>query len=171
MRTLYCIGIMGGLLLATACGDDVGAADAGFDGGLQPRDGAVGRVELGTGQANFEEIPLSGAELEVVAGPQGGWHVFVSCRLYDLTIDDMLLSYRIERDGQVISMPTQYRLSERRLVHDGARWLRVGDLAIFDIGGPDEVVGDVVDVIVVAEPPDGPAVSDMRTGTLVDRDP
>ena len=129
--------------------------------------GSTPRVELGTGRANFVEIPTSGATMEIVAGPQGGWHLEVSARLYGLTVEGLLLSYRTEQSGAMISMPVQYLLSERRLVRDGDRWLRQGDIVVFDITGPEEVVGETVDVFVVAEPPDGPAVTDSRMGVLV----
>jgi hypothetical protein len=125
------------------------------------------RVELGTGRANFVEIPETGATMELIAGPQGGWHLEVSARLYDLTVEDLLLSYRIEQGGEMISMPVMYLLSESRLVRDGDRWLRQGDIAVFDITGPEDVVGEMVDVFVVAEPPDGPAVMDSRLNVLV----
>ncbi len=124
-------------------------------------------MELGTGRANFIEIPTSGASMELVAGPQGGWHLDVSVRLYDITVEGLLLSYRTEQDGTTISMPGEFLLSERRLIRDGDRWLRQGDQLIFDILGPEEVVGETVDVFVVAAPPDGPPVMDARMGVLV----
>jgi len=153
-------------LLLAGCPSDDTSTDASADT-RRDSSGSTGRIELGTGQANFVEIPDSGAELELVAGPQGGWHLVASVRLYDLTIDELLLSYRIEQDGVVISMPLQFSLTERRLVRDGDRWLRQGDNVIFEIPSPDEVVGERVDMIAVAEPPDGPAVSDRKMSILV----
>ncbi len=160
------------LLLGGCPSDDMAGDSGGSDAAadaitLDAGSGSGPRVELGTGQTSFVEIPRSGASMEIVAGPQGGWHFYVSARLYDLTVEGLLLSYRTEQDGMMISMPVQYLLSERRLVRDGAGWLRQGDIVVFDITGPEDVVGELVDVFVVAEPPDGPPVMDSRMGVLV----
>jgi hypothetical protein len=125
-------------------------------------------VELGTGLANFEDI---GPTMEIVFGPQGGWHLYVSCRIYNVTVDGALLTYRTERDGVLISMPNGYRLEPRRLVRARDHYLRVGDLAIFDITMPSDVVGDTVTVTVTIEPPDGDPVTDARTAMVVDEVP
>jgi hypothetical protein len=157
-------------LVVDGCGDDVVADSGASDAGADARsDGTAEgpRVELGTGVANFVEIPVTDPEMELIAGPQGGWHLNVSARLYDLTIPDLLLTYRAEQDGVTVAGPVVFLLSERRLVRDGERWLRQGDQLIFAITGPADVVGERVDVIVLAEPTDGPAVSDRRTGVLV----
>lgn len=161
------------LAIGGACSDDSPTIDAATDSGAADAfrsDGGGGsRVELGTGLANFVDIPTAGAEMEIVAGPQGGWHLEVTARLYELTIDELRLSYRIEREGMTISMPVEYSLTERRLVRDGDRWLRAGDQVRFEISDPIEVVGDTVQVVVTADPVDGDPVSDRRTVTVVDR--
>jgi hypothetical protein len=151
---------------AIGCGgdDDTGGdTDAGPVG-----DGGPPRVELGTGQANFMEI---GDTMEVVLGPQGGWHFFVSCRLYNMTVEGMRLEYKTERDGAIISMPGAFILQERRLIREGDHYLRVGDLAIFDIAMPSDVTGDTVTVTVTADPPDGEPISDSHTVVAVDEIP
>jgi len=142
---------------------DSGAADA-----FRSDGGGVARIELGTGLANFVDIPATGADLELIAGPQGGWHLEATARLYELTVEGLLLSYRIERGGTVISMPVEFALSERRLTRDGDRWLRAGDQVRFEITEPADVVGDVVEIIVTANPTDGEAVTDSRTITVID---
>lgn len=161
------------MAFGTGCPDDTAPADAAADSGAADAfrsDGAAGaRVELGTGLANFVDIPRAGADLELIAGPQGGWHLEATARLYDLNVEGLLLSYRIERAGTVISMPVEFALSERRLTRDGDRWLRAGDQVRFAITEPADVVGDVVELFVTADPTDGDPVTDSRTITVVDR--
>lgn len=154
-------------LLACGTSDPPGDPDAGspLDAGSTT---PMARVELGTGQSNFE---LIGPHMELVAGPQGGWHLFASCRLYEMNVEMLRLSYRTERDGATISMPVEYVLTERRLVREGDHWVRAGDLVIFEISMPADVVGDTVTVTVTADPTDAEPVSDSKTAMVVDEVP
>ncbi len=82
--------------LGTACpGDDVSSTAGGSDtgggdgaGGELPFDrckpGGEPEVIVGEGQGNYLEIE-DGAELQVEAGPQGGYHVWIAARLKNLT--------------------------------------------------------------------------------------
>jgi hypothetical protein len=163
-------------VVLSACGGGADGADAGAGTGTDagPRGDAGGsdtaRVELGTGRTSFVEIPESGAELELIAGPQGGWHIDVTARLYDLAIDGMLLTYEITRDGTVISMPRQFMLREAIVVREGDHWLRAGDFVPFEITQPSDVAGDTVTVRVIAEATDGARAEDERSVTIVDRE-
>lgn len=142
--------------------------ESGTDAGPDAQAGQTARVELGGGTANFEPI---GDTMELVAGPQGGWHFFVTCRLYDLTLEGITLSYAIERDGATISMPLSLVLPESRFTREGDHWLRAGDFVVFDITMPSDVVGDTVTVSVTADPTDGDPVSDSATVMVVDEMP
>ena len=157
--------------MLTACGGgkeggdtDSGAAVADSGPVVEPR------VELGTGRTSFVEIPESGATLELIAGPQGGWHIDVTARLWGLEIDGLILTYEIRRDGEMINLPRQFTLREALVVREGDHWLRAGDFVPFDIGMPSEVVGDTVTVHVIAEHVDGPRAEDSRTVTIVDEE-
>ncbi len=59
------------LVTALACSPAPAPVDAAVD---VPITGAV--VELGTGQLSWEDIPPSGARVELIHGPQGGYHIF-----------------------------------------------------------------------------------------------
>ncbi len=172
-RTIFVFLVAFVAVITSGCSDDAGSSDAAVDSGaadaFRSDGGGVARVELGTGLANFVDIPATGADLELIAGPQGGWHLEATARLYELTVEGLLLSYRIERVGTVISMPVEFALSERRLSRDGDRWLRAGDQVRFEITEPADVVGDVVELIVTANPTDGEPVTDSRTITVIDR--
>ncbi len=161
-KRLFALILLG---VATGCGSD--PVDSGSDAG-PVGDGGPPRVELGTGLANFETI---GPTMEIVFGPQGGWHLYVSCRLYNMTVEGLRLGYRTERDGALISMPGEYILQERRILREGDHYLRTGDLAIFDITMPSDVVGDTVTVTVTADPVDADPVTDSRTVVVVDEEP
>lgn len=138
----------------------------GVDGGPD----SLARVELGTGTTSFVTIPESGAELELVAGPQGGWHIDVTARLYELIIEDLLLTYEIERDGVIISMPRQFMLREALVTPEGDHYLRAGDFVPFEISQPSDVVGDTVVVRAIAEATDGARAEDEHTVTIVDNE-
>lgn len=176
---LCSLGLVAALALTpSACGGE-GGEDGGADGGSTDGGSAIdvdsetlapGRVELGTGTTSFVEIPESGGRLELVAGPQGGWHVDVTARLYDFEIEGLLLSYEIRRDGAVVSMPRQFALREAIVVREGDHWLRAGDFVPFEIAMPSDVVGDTVTVQVLAEPTEGSAASDERTVLIVDEE-
>ena len=60
----------------------------------------VAQLELGTGEYNFESVEELGA-VELVHGPQGGWHVWLSVRAEHLN------PVRVEMDltTQVMGMP------------------------------------------------------------------
>jgi hypothetical protein len=74
----------------------VGCGDEGGDGSAP---GAEQRVVLGTGEAEFE--PLDGEpRLRLVAGAQGGFHVWASFLAYGFSSNqiDLLLETRVEDD-------------------------------------------------------------------------
>jgi hypothetical protein len=68
------------VLLATAMAACGTATPPPNDGGVetdrpQPDGGAV-RVELGTGQLHWEDLSSQGTRVELIHGPQGGYHIF-----------------------------------------------------------------------------------------------
>jgi len=127
------------------------------------------RIELGTGTSAFVAI-AEGARLELIHGPQGGWHVDTTCRLYGLEPDGLVLSYQAIQpsDGSVVSLPVEVVLRRTRVVPEGDHFLRAGDRTIFDIEGPGEVVGATVELVVRATPTTGEPLEDRRVITVVD---
>ena len=123
----------------------------------------VRRLEVGTGTTSF--VPLEGGTVELVHGPQGGWHLDVTLRLWDEAPDGVLLDYEVRRQGEdtPVSTPTQYRVAEERLVRESDHWLRLGDRVVFAISDPSEVLGAVVEVRAVIDP-----VEDRDSATVVD---
>lgn len=126
------------------------------------------RVELGTGTTSFLPISQSGApQIDLVLGPQGGWHIHASVRLYEMDVDRCYLLYELRnRAGEVANYPAEIILSERRLVREGNHWLRSGDFVILDITMPDDVVGETMTLEVSARPQDGEVYRAQREITI-----
>lgn len=152
---------------------------AGCQGAASPDAGPVDaaalapRVALGTGTSRFEPIPDEGAELELVAGPQGGYHVDLTARLWNLDLDRLRIRYEARPVGSEtpISLPLELELSPSRVVREGDHWLRAGDFLQMDVAQPSEVVGMTLDVSVYLRDQSGRMAEDTRRATIVDRAP
>jgi hypothetical protein len=153
------------LVVSLGCGDPEVV-----DAGSRSDDASSGvRVELGSGTSAFETI-ADGAELELVSGPQGGWHVWVTARIFDEQIEGLIISYEAVPVGSTtpITMPTELQLNAMRVVREGDHWLRAGDFTVFDITGPPDVVGMQLVLTVRIRDTDGNMAEDSRTVTIVD---
>jgi len=145
---------------------EVGAPDPGL---ALDSEGVFGDpwIELGTGWSVFETL-TDGDPIELVAGPQGGWHVDVSLRFAGFGPHGILLTYEaVDPTGQTISYVTKALLSQKSVLTDGDGWQRVGDRIVLDIGAPAEVVGTDA-VLHVTATLDGQSWSDERAVTIVD---
>ncbi len=136
--------------LALGCGptptpNDGGVVDGpGLDGGP---DASGPVLELGSGQLAWEPLRPSGNRLELIHGPQGGYHVFGRVRFRGLG-SDVYVSFRVTPagGGPAINDP-----ASRVRLRDTRGLVRLGDdtyetsgaqLVILEaIRGPDEVVG------------------------------
>lgn len=135
-----------GLLLA-CCAPAMRSDDAGSLG-----DGAIdapstASLELGTGLEAFEPIPDEGAELELVHGPQGGWHVHLSLRARGFVPTGLIYEITRLSDGALVCM-LALGVREGTFVERDGALERVGDFAIFSITTADEIAGQ--DVLVRA---------------------
>jgi hypothetical protein len=150
--------------LGVGCGD---VASPPFDGG-----GVAPRVQIGTGTSAFVELPASGGLIELVHGPQGGYHVELAARIWGLDPEALRITYRVVRrsDGVVLSA-TPYVLSPARVVQEGDHLLRTGDIAVLDVAGPMDVVSEDIELTLIARARDGNEASDTRVATVVDEMP
>ena len=115
-------------------------------------DGVFGEpwLELGTGTAEFEPLQ-DGDTIEVIAGPQGGWHVDVSLWFGGFGPDGITLLYEaVTTDAEPISFVTQARLLDASVLDVNEGWHRVGDRIVFDIADASEVIGETVILRVTA---------------------
>ena len=129
-------------LMAGSCTPDSPAGDAG-----SRADALAGiALELGTGQASFVSLPPSGASVELVHGPQGGYHILGRVRFRGFP-PDVFTSFRVtpEKGGDPINDPTDrvHRLDQRGLVRIGDEWeSSFAELVVLTaIHSPDLVVG------------------------------
>jgi hypothetical protein len=125
-------------------------------------------VELGTGTTSFVEIPEDDAELELVRGSQGGFHVDVTARIYDAEPEGLTITYAASLDGTIVSYPTSVELDRSRVVAEDDHYLRAGDFLQLEIAGPPEVVGRELEISVHVGATSGASAEDSRRATIVD---
>lgn len=134
-----------------AAGVDVPGTDVG-----EGVDASVGRIEIGTGLSEFIEID-DGADVELVMGPQGGWHVDVALRLYDLDPMDMQLT--IEgfdiTDDESATIQIERLLTLRRVREEDDHYVRLGDQLVFTVADGSQAEGRDIRIEVEARQADG----------------
>ncbi len=142
---------------------------------------APGAVELGTGMDSFTALPRAGGRVELVHGPQGGWHVYGRVRLRGIA-PDVYLTFSLvpEGGGAPVNLANEtVRRQERRgliLVGDTYE-SSAGELVIMADGvRPPDVVGRRFRFGVRVERPDPvtlrvPVGSDERVVEVVDEVP
>ncbi|MEM9068990.1 MAG: hypothetical protein AAGE52_10810 [Myxococcota bacterium] len=164
----------GFFVLFSACGSVSDDVDASSDSG-DPDSGSVAThyVELGTGQERFVPVTDVGSRVELVAGFQGGFHIDVAVRLYDMPVDGLVLRYEVrDLDGTVRSLPAEYALRESRATREGDAWVHTGNFVQLDIRVASDVIGDTVVLAVEADPLGRLApVTDEVTVTVADDEP
>lgn len=137
-----------------------------------PADAGPVSIELGTGTASFRSIPFDGAELELIHGPQGGYHIDVAVRWSGLHPEGLRLRYETRRasDDERLAL-AEFLLHPGLVARDGAGWLRTGDRTVFDTMDPRPFVDLDVRVLVRATDARGVIAEDMRAVRVVDREP
>lgn len=96
-----------------------------------PSDGGPRSLELGTGNATFVSLDGPDASIEIVHGPQGGYHFPVTAMIRHLEPDNVVLSYRILADDDAVLASADVALMRGRLVAMGDAYFRPGDIVIF----------------------------------------
>lgn len=145
---------------------EVGAPDPGRP---PPSDEVFGTpsVQLGTGQVAFEPL-AAGDSVELVAGPQGGWHLDTTVWLQGFGPSGVRLVYEaLDEQAQRVSFLTQAELGSSGVLEAAEGWHRVGDRVVLDITSADEVVDRELVLRVTAEL-GGQTWSDERVVRVVD---
>ena len=127
-------------------------------------DGPLRQLEVGTGVV-FTPIE-EGSTLELNAGGQGGQHVFVSLRVWELDTMKARVKMSLERvsDGERLAAPYSVNLRFDRGLREGEPAKLEGLLLVVD--DPFEAVDREVRLNASFESEDGEHGSDSRTGTL-----
>jgi hypothetical protein len=99
-------------------------------------------IELGTGLVTYAAV-VEDDGVEIVLGPQGGWHINVAARLWNLDPESIDLEYELVLDDadRPANYPARYALTGRRVIDIGDHYVRVGDRLVLDIDSPSDVVG------------------------------
>ncbi|MFP6683734.1 MAG: hypothetical protein VB934_03440 [Polyangiaceae bacterium] len=127
-------------------------------------------VTVGHGQTDY--VPLAnGDAVELVYGPQGGWHLNLGARVGGIGPDSVILTYRVwdaartHQVGYPIKMVPTLRPSP-----DDDSFEQCGIRVVLAIGAPEDVVQRAL--LVETELIDGPlVVRDARSVLIVDREP
>lgn len=158
-----------GLWACGAAGTTTSNAGGSSSGG--PTGGGPG---ITVGQGGSAYVPLMDHDaVELVHGPQGGWHVELTARFWGLNPEGLLLSYEVTPlDGATpTTFPARYMLTRQRVVPDGNGYVRLGDRAVFDVTDTCNVVGRSFTVRVTAQDVDGVMAQDARIVDVVDNAP
>ena len=148
----------------TACGALPVENDAAIDADQ------TASLEIGTGLEAYEELPNEAPTLEIVHGPQGGYHVYLSMRVAGLEPDTLLWRVVRTRDGYVFAnLELSARPGTFRPI-DGALE-RVGDWVVLTVNSPADVTMDELRVEARATSRAGVTASAMRVVRIVDDEP
>ncbi len=151
-------------LACASCATQPIARDTNDDAPLVPW------VEIGTGLMAYEALPDEGATLELVHGPQGGWHVHLSLRVHDFAPTGLTYEITRVRDGRVVCLlPLGVRDGTFTRRDDFEE--RVGDFAIFDVRDPAEVVGEAVVVRATLYDATASSIEDTLEARVIDAVP
>ena len=127
-------------------------------------------LEIGTGLEAYEALPNEAPTLEIVHGPQGGYHVYLSMRVTGLEPDALLWRVVRTRDAYVFA---NLELSARPGTfrpNDGALE-RVGDWVVLTVNSPADVTMDELRVEARVTSRAGVTASAMRVVRIVDDEP
>jgi len=107
-------------------------------------DGVFGDPWVTLGGGSLSWTPLAqGDSIELVAGPQGGWHLDVSLWFGGFGPGGVQLSYEAVDTGAArVSFVTQAELFEASVIPAEDGWYRFGDRIVLDIQDTSEVVGE-----------------------------
>ncbi|MEM9190247.1 MAG: hypothetical protein AAGF12_13770 [Myxococcota bacterium] len=160
-------GLLGG------CADDAAVADAGVDGAVDGTvDGSVaqGRLVLGTGGIDqFTEVNENDTVL-LARGCQGGQHVWVGLRAFDLNTAPALIQMDATRvrDGEMLSVPFQVRLTFDEVA--GETYTELTGLQLI-IPSPDEVLNEDMRIFVRLSETRGDQIVDIERNVRIEWGP
>jgi hypothetical protein len=128
------------------------------------------RLELGTGYTAYENLS-EGANIELIAGIQGGWHLDTSVRFGGFGPEGIELTYEAFDAASMapVSFVTRATLSAAGLLEDGQSWIRLGDRVVMEITDPADVLGKELLIRLTASL-SGQTFVDERRVVVVDED-
>jgi len=114
--------------------------------------------------------------VELVNGPQGGYHVWIAFRLWGIDPEGLLIEAHgyDATSGAEVTIPVERVLTARRVSPEGDHLLRLGDRLVFTTTDPttiyDRATGVGTDLRITATftPTTGDPVTSETTTTVVD---
>jgi hypothetical protein len=126
-------------------------------------------LELGTGLEGFEPLGTP-AEVELVHGPQGGYHLTMAMRAWQLVPVALRWQvYRVDDARLLADLPLDARPGS--FVPTGGALVRAGELVILDVLGPTEIVDREVRIDANVRAATGEMAARSVTVRVVDREP
>ena len=126
-------------------------------------------VTLGVGLSSWSPVE-QGDSIELVAGPQGGWHLDVALWFGGFGPGGVELSYEaLNSSAERVSFVTRAELFEASVIPTDEGWHRVGDRIVLDIQGVHEVLGEEL-ILRVTASLDGQTWSDEVAVLVVDEE-
>ncbi len=152
-----------------------GAPPAPSDAAPQDVPAARVAVEIGTGLRAWEAIPPAGGRLELVHGPQGGYHLLGRVRFRGI-VPDVRLTFRVTpaEGGPSLTLEESVRrMEDHGLARDGDGYVSAWpELVILDIRFPGTVVGRMfLFQVFVRDNAAGAVYGASRRITVVDEEP
>ena len=135
-----------------------------------PGASAVTRLELGTGQLYWEPLNASGTHVELIHGPQGGYHIFGRVR-FSAPTADVYIRFRatLLDGGAALNDPNDrvHLVEGRGLTRTATGWETTSALLVVlvNIRGPADVVGRNVRLEVTVAPSPGTAETPSATAS------
>lgn len=153
------------LALATSsCGTAPVHEDAAIDvdAGVQ--------LTIGTGFTAYEALPDEAPTLEIVHGPQGGYHVYLSMRVTGVEPATLLWHVVREDDARVLAHLDLIARRGTFVEVDGALQ-RVGDLVVLNVISPADVLTRDIRVEASATSASGARATATRVVRILDAEP
>lgn len=148
----------------TSCGAQPEQSDAAIDADETPS------LEIGTGLEAYEPLPDEAPTLEIVHGPQGGYHIYLSMRVVGLEPEMLVWRVVRERDASVLA---NLELGARpgTFVPAQGALERVGDWVVLAVNSPADVTMDALRVEARVTSRSGVTATAMRIVRIVDDEP
>ncbi len=135
------------------------------------------KIEIGTGEIAFQALE-EGGTIEVVKGPQGGYHIVSSVRVAGIAPGDSedlanpsnpIITFSVDNAGVELAPISRFQQGlEPASTRDGGfTHEMLGRFAVLDIATPEEVVGATVEFTVTVEDASGTVLTDSRTLEVV----
>jgi hypothetical protein len=97
-------------------------------------------LELGTGTSAWEPID-DGDSVNLVHGPQGGWHVDATLWFGGFGPAGVTVAYEaLNTEAERVSFVTRAEFIEANVLAVDEGWHRVGDRIVFEISEPEQVI-------------------------------